>query len=139
MTEKFKKYQIQIVKNSKKLCNLLKERKYRIVSGDTENHLILIDLRNKKITGLEAQDVLEKVGIIANKNLIPFDPLPADITSGIRIGTPTITSRGMKEKEMEIIAEWIDETLNNRNNEKILKEISKKIKEFTNDFPIYPE
>ncbi|MCM8810610.1 MAG: serine hydroxymethyltransferase [Candidatus Omnitrophica bacterium] len=139
MTEKFKKYQEQIVKNCKKLCQELKEKKYRIVSDGTETHLFVIDLRNKGLTGIQAQEILEKVGIITNKNLIPFDPLSPTITSGIRIGTPCITSRGMKEKEMEIIADFIDETLKNRDNEKILKEIKKKVRRFASEYPIYPE
>ncbi|HOK56884.1 MAG TPA: serine hydroxymethyltransferase [bacterium] len=139
MTEKFKKYQEQIVKNCKKLCEELKKRGYRIVSGGTDTHLFVIDLRDKGIIGFEAQITLEKVGIITNKNLIPFDPLSPSITSGIRIGTPCITSRGMKEKEMVLIAEWIDEGLKNRNNEKILNEIRKKVRRFASEFPIYPE
>jgi glycine hydroxymethyltransferase len=139
MTEKFRKYQEQIVKNSKKLCEELKKRNYRIVSGGTDTHLFVIDLTNKGLTGLEAQQILEKVGIITNKNLIPFDTLPPSITSGIRIGTPCITSRGMKEKEMFLIADWIDEALKNRNNEKILNDIRKKIRRFAGEYPIYPE
>jgi glycine hydroxymethyltransferase len=139
MTEKFRKYQEQIVKNSKKLCEELKKRNYRIVSGGTDTHLFVIDLTNKGLTGLEAQQILEKVGIITNKNLIPFDTLPPSITSGIRIGTPCITSRGMKEKEMILIADWIDEALKNRNNEKILNDIRKKIRRFAGEYPIYPE
>jgi len=117
----------------------LKKRGYKIVSDGTDTHLFVIDLRDKNITGFEAQEILESVGIITNKNLIPFDPLPPSITSGIRIGTPCITSRGMKEKDMIRIAEWIDETLKNRNKVKILKDIRKKIRRFANEFPIYPE
>ncbi len=138
MENNFISYQKQIIKNSKKLCDELKKRNYRIVSGGTDNHLMVIDLRNKGITGIEAQEVLERTGIITNKNLIPFDPLPPSKTSGIRIGTPAITSRGMKEKEMEKIADWIDIILTNRKNEKILREISRKIRRFAREFPIYP-
>lgn len=139
MSKKFIEYQNQIVKNCKILCEELKKRGYKIVSDGTDTHLFVIDLRDKNITGLEAQEILESVGIITNKNLIPFDPLPPSITSGIRIGTPCITSRGMKEKDMIRIAEWIDETLKNRNKVKILKDIRKKIRRFANEFPIYPE
>ncbi|MCM8804477.1 MAG: serine hydroxymethyltransferase [Candidatus Omnitrophica bacterium] len=138
MTKKFIRYQNQIVKNCKVLCEEFKNRNYRIVSNGTDTHMFVIDLRNKKITGLQAQEILEKVGIITNKNLIPFDKLPPSITSGIRVGTPCITSRGMKEKDMIRIVEWIDETLKNRENEKMLKEISKKIRRFASEFPIYP-
>jgi glycine hydroxymethyltransferase len=139
MSKKFIKYQNQIVKNCKVLCEELKKRGYKIVSDGTDTHLFVIDLRDKNITGLEAQGILESVGIITNKNLIPFDPLPPSITSGIRIGTPCITSRGMKEKDMIRIAEWIDETLKNRYKVKILKDIRKKVRRFANEFPIYPE
>jgi glycine hydroxymethyltransferase len=139
MSKKFIKYQNQIVKNCNVLCEELKKRGYKIVSNGTETHLFVIDLRDKNITGLEAQEILESVGIITNKNLIPFDPFPPSITSGIRIGTPCITSRGMSEKDMIKIAEWIDETLKNRNNEKILKDIRRKVRRFANEFPIYPE
>jgi glycine hydroxymethyltransferase len=139
MSKKFIEYQNQIVKNCKVLCEELKKRGYKIVSDGTDTHLFVIDLRDKNITGFEAQEILESVGIITNKNLIPFDPLPPSITSGIRIGTPCITSRGMKEKDMIRIAEWIDETLKNRNKVKILKDIRKKIRRFANEFPIYPE
>jgi glycine hydroxymethyltransferase len=139
MSKKFEKYQNQIVKNCKVLCEELKKRGYKIVSDGTDTHLFVIDLRDKNITGLEAQEILESVGIITNKNLIPFDPLPPSITSGIRIGTPCITSRGMKEKDMIRIAEWIDETLKNRYKVKILKDIRKKVRRFANEFPIYPE
>jgi glycine hydroxymethyltransferase len=139
MSKKFIEYQNQIVKNCKVLCEELKKRGYKIVSDGTDTHLFVIDLRDKNMTGLEAQEILESVGIITNKNLIPFDPLPPSITSGIRIGTPCITSRGMKEKDMIRIAEWIDETLKNRNKVKILKDIRKKIRRFANEFPIYPE
>jgi len=139
MSKKFVKYQNQIVKNCKVLCEELKKRGYKIVSDGTDTHLFVIDLRDKNITGLEAQEILESVGIITNKNLIPFDPLPPSITSGIRIGTPCVTSRGMSEKDMIKIAEWIDESLKNRDKKKILKDIEKNIRRFANEFPIYPE
>lgn len=139
MSKKFIEYQNQIVKNCKVLCEELKKRGYRIVSGGTDTHLFVIDLRNKNITGLKAQEILESVGIITNKNLIPFDPLSPSITSGIRIGTPCVTSRGMKEKDMVKIAEWIDETLKNRENERILRDLRRKIRRFASEFPIYPE
>lgn len=139
MKSSFIEYQKQIIKNSKKLCKELSDRGYRIVSGGTDNHLMLIDLTEKKLTGLEAQEALQKVGIIVNKNSIPFDTKPPSITSGIRLGTPAVTTRGMKEKEMEIIAEWIDIALSNTGNEKVLKELSKKVRRFAIEFPIYPE
>lgn len=135
----FTRYQRQIVKNSKKLCSELLKRGYKIVSGGTDNHLMVINLTDKKINGLEAQNVLEKVGIITNRNVIPFDPLSSAITSGIRVGTPAVTTRGLKESDMELIGEWIDITLTHRNDEKILKALTKKIRRFASDLPISPE
>ncbi len=138
MKPEFISYQKQIIKNSKTLCGAMTERGYRIVSGGTDNHLFVIDLRNKGLTGIEAQRALESAGIITNKNLLPFDTLSPNVTSGIRIGTPCVTSRGMKEKEMTIIADWIDEALKHRNDSKMLKEISKTVRRFSLEYPIYP-
>ena len=135
----FIRYQRQIIKNSKRLCKELLKRNYKIVSGGTDNHLMVINLTNKKINGLDAQNVLEKVGIITNRNVIPFDPLPPTITSGIRIGTPAVTTRGLKENDMELISDWIDTALTHINNEKILKTLTKKIRRFASDFSIFPE
>jgi glycine hydroxymethyltransferase len=135
----FEVYQQQIIKNSKKLCAEMVTRGYRIVSGGTDNHLFVIDLTNKGLTGLEAQELLESVGIITNKNLLPFDTLSPKITSGLRVGTPSVTSRGMKEKEMEKIASWIDETFKYKDNAEILKDISEKIRRFSSEYPIYPQ
>lgn len=138
MKPEFAEYQKQIVINSKKLCEEFRKRQYRIVSGGTDNHLMVLDLRNKGIKGNEFEALLESVGIIANKNLIPFDPEPPRITSGIRFGTPMVTSRGMKEKDMERIAGWIDETFKHRKDNRILKDIAKKVRRFAGEFPIYP-
>jgi glycine hydroxymethyltransferase len=134
----FTEYQKQIVKNAKVLCRQLQERGYKIVSGGTDNHLMVIDLRDKELNGKEAQIILEKVGIITNRNVIPYDPLSPVVTSGIRVGTPAVTSRGMKEKEMEYIAGWLDESLKNRKKDKILNELALKIRRFADEFSIYP-
>ena len=107
LSPEFKEYQKQIVKNAKVLCDSLKSLGFEIVSGDTENHMILVDLTNKGVTGKEAQHMLDEVMITVNKNGIPFDTLSPAVTSGIRIGTPAVTSRGMKEDEMKEIAEFI--------------------------------
>ncbi len=139
MKPDFFEYQKQIIRNCKRLCEEFKDRNYRIVSGGTDNHLFVIDLRNKGINGNDCEKLLEEVGIITNKNLIPYDPLPPPITSGVRIGTPLITSRGMKEDDMALIAEWMDDTLKNRENKKILKDIAKKVRRFAREFPIYPK
>ncbi len=129
-------YQAQTVKNASILAETLKEKGYNLVTGGTDNHLILIDLRNKGLTGKAAEAMLEKVGITVNKNAIPYDPEGPNITSGIRLGTPALTSRGMKEKEMAKIAELIDETLtckDERNKQKVVKHV----KELCDSFPLY--
>ncbi len=137
LSEDFKQYQTQIVKNAKTFAAAMEERGYRIVAGGTDNHLFMVDLRSKNITGSEASDVLDKVKITVNKNLIPFDPQPSSITSGIRIGTPAITTRGMKEAEVERIAALIDDAILNRNDNSKLAEIMKEVKALTIQFPIY--
>ncbi len=139
MTEEFKEYQKQIIKNAKRLSEKLKEYGYRIVSGGTDNHLFLVDLRNKNITGKEAETALERANIIVNKNMIPFDDKPPTVTSGIRIGTPSVTTRGMKEKEMDLLAELIHRALENKDNEAELDKIGKKVRELCDAFPVYQE
>jgi glycine hydroxymethyltransferase len=138
MKPEFADYQKQIIKNCKKLSGEFQKRNYRVVSGGTDNHLLVLDLRNKGIKGAEFEKILESVGIITNKNLIPFDPESPRITSGIRLGTPLVTSRGMKEKDMEDIAGWIDDTLRYRTDRNILKDIAKKVRRFASEFQIYP-
>ncbi|MFH1283075.1 MAG: serine hydroxymethyltransferase [bacterium] len=130
LSPEFKEYQNQVIKNAKVLAKCLAEKNFRIVSGGTDNHLVLVDLRSKKINGKEAQNCLEKAGITVNKNTIPFDPEKPFVTSGIRLGTPAITTRGMKEKEMEQVAAWIDESIANRDNDAKLNSIKSEIKIF---------
>jgi glycine hydroxymethyltransferase len=137
LSDEFKEYQRQVVKNAKRLAEVLKEKGYRLVSGGTDTHLFLIDLTNKNITGKEAEEALAKAGITVNKNTIPFETKPPFIASGIRIGTPAVTTRGMKEREMEIIGEYIDEVLKHRENEKYLEDIREKVKKLCMDFPVY--
>jgi glycine hydroxymethyltransferase len=132
----FKTYAAQIVKNAKKLASELTDRGYNLVTGGTDNHLLLIDLTNKKVTGKEAEDALGKAGITVNKNTVPFDPRPPFSPSGIRLGTPALTSRGLKENHMVQVAEWIDKAISNRENEKILNTLRKQIKEFASAFPL---
>lgn len=139
LTDEFKKYQKQIKLNAQRLAAKLIEKGYRLVSGGTDNHLMLVDLRTKNITGKEAEAALERAGIIVNKNMIPYDEQPPTIASGIRIGTPSVTTRGMKENEMEIIAQYIDEAITNFKNEDKLDEIAKKVKELCDAFPLYKE
>ena len=134
MTEEFKEYQKQIIKNAKALANKLMKLGYNLVSGGTDNHLMLVDLRNKGITGKQAENALEEAGITVNKNTIPFDPQKPMITSGIRIGTPAVTTRGMEEKEMEEIAEMIDIVLSNIENREIKEEVRRKVENLCGKF-----
>ncbi len=130
-TPAFKKYAAQIVKNAKALAEELKKHDFNLVSGGTENHLLLIDLRNKNMTGAEAQDLLESAGMSTNRNSIPYDPAGPFKPSGIRLGTPAITTRGMKEKEMKIIAGWINEVMQNpKAAKKVAAEVSRLCKKF---------
>jgi len=133
----FKAYQQQIINNCQALAKALKGYNFRLVSGGSDNHLMLIDLSNKKVTGKEAEQALDKARITVNKNTIPFDTQPPTVTSGIRIGTPAVTSRGMKEKEMEEIAGYINDVIENINNEKILNSVREKVENLCRRFPIY--
>jgi glycine hydroxymethyltransferase len=133
----FKEYAAQILKNAKILEGELKKRDYKICFGQTDNHLLLIDLSNKNISGKEAQIALDKAGITVNKNMIPDEPRSAMDPSGIRLGTPALTTRGMKETEMRQIAEWIDEAITNFTNEEKLAEIRAKVLAMVKNFPLY--
>lgn len=139
LTPEFIEYQNQIVKNAKYLGECMLEAGFNLVSGGTDTHLVLIDLRETELTGKIAEDTLELAGITVNKNAIPFDPHPPTITSGIRIGTPAITTRGMKEDEMEVIAGFINEALINIDNEKVLSRIKDDVRELCNKFPMYKD
>lgn len=133
LTPEFKEYQKQIIKNAKVLAEELMNRGFKLVSGGTDNHLMLVDLTNKGVTGKEAEAMLDEVGITVNKNTIPFDKQKPNIASGIRIGTPAMTTRGMKEEEMKTIAELIDRTIKGEDKEKIKEDVLK----LTSRFPIY--
>ncbi|MEN3045062.1 MAG: serine hydroxymethyltransferase [Candidatus Hydrothermales bacterium] len=132
----FKEYINQVIKNSRKLASVLSDKGLRIVSGGTDTHLSLIDLKTLEITGKQAEDLLNIAGIVVNKNTIPFDDKPPTVTSGIRIGSPCVTTRGMKEKEMEYIGELIFEVLSSKSESKA-REIKKKVVELTENFPVY--
>ena len=134
----FKAYARQVVANAKVMAAALAKRGYRIVSGGTDNHLFLMDLTPKGLTGKEAQEALEQARITVNKNAIPFDPLPPGKASGIRIGTPAVTTRGMKEPDMEQIAELIDATLMHRGDAAALARIVAQVAALTDRFPLYP-
>ncbi|MEN2984086.1 MAG: serine hydroxymethyltransferase [Dictyoglomaceae bacterium] len=137
MSKEFAEYQKQIILNSQALAEELLKLGYRLVSGGTDNHLILVDLRNINLTGKIAEKILEEAGITVNKNAIPFDPQPPTITSGIRIGTPALTTRGMKEKEMKYVAQLIHEVLSSPEDEKTRIRVKEKVKELCEEFPIY--
>ena len=115
----------------------MQEKGYQIVAGGTDCHLLCVDLRSKNITGKEAEIALDKAGITCNKNTIPYDPQKPMITSGIRLGTPAITTRGMKEPDIVKIADFIDEVIKNHTNEQKLKEISLRVEKFLEAFPLY--
>ena len=137
LTLSFKKYAQQIVKNAKALAEELKKYDFSLVTGGTDNHLILIDLRNKKIDGKKAAEILEEAGIVVNKNTIPFDPNPPANPSGIRLGTPALTTRGMKEKEARLIASWINEILNVKYPMLNVQKIKEEVKKLCQRFPIF--
>jgi glycine hydroxymethyltransferase len=137
MKPEFKNYQAQIVKNAKALAEGLLKNGFRLVSGGTDNHLVLVDLRPKKITGKIAEKVMDEVGITVNKNTIPFDPEKPFVTSGIRIGTPALTTRGMKEKEMATIADLIGKVLSSAEDKQVKKEVAGKVKDLCKQFPLY--
>ena len=137
MAPGFRVYQEQIIKNSRHLASCLTRRGYRIVSGGTDNHLFLVDLTGKGITGIEAQESLEKAGIVLNRNVIPFDTKGPNVASGIRIGTPAVTTRGMKEPEMEFVAGIIDAVLLNPRDTQLQDRSKAEVKELCRRFPFY--
>ena len=131
----FKVYQRQIVANAQALAEGLLKRGFRLVSGGTDNHLMLVDLSNRNVTGKEAEAALDRAGITVNKNAIPFDEKPPAVASGIRLGSPCVTTRGMKEREMEIIAEAIDRVTAKPNDEAVIRETRKRMKALCKKFP----
>ncbi len=134
----FKDYAKQVVVNSQAMATELKNLGYRIVSGGTDNHLFMVDLTAKSVTGKVAQEVLDLAGINANRNTIPYDPTSPFVTSGMRLGTAALTTRGMNAPEMKKIAQWIDRAITNREDHSYLAKIKGEIKEFSRSFPIYP-
>lgn len=135
----FKDYNRQIVKNAKALAETLLEMNLRLVSGGTDNHLILLDLNNLGITGLEAEQALGRAHITVNKNTIPNEQRSPFVTSGLRVGTPAVTSRGMKEEEMHQIGEWIGMIVRDIHNDALIKKIGRDVTLMSSKFPLYPE
>jgi len=137
LTDEYLKYTIQVVKNAQAMAKAFTDLGYHIVSGGTDNHLMLIDLRNKNITGREAENALVKADITINKNMVPYDDKSPFVTSGIRVGTPAITSRGMKETHMKKIVSLIDKVLMNHTNEKVIEKVRGDVNTFMDKFPLY--
>lgn len=139
LQDSFKEYAGQIIKNAKALADKLSEYDFNLISGGTDNHLMLIDLTNKNITGKQAENALEKAGMTVNKNMVPFDQRSPFVTSGIRVGTPAVTTRGMKENEMETIAGFINSAVSNFDNDSKLEEIRIDVKNLCEKFPLYAD
>jgi glycine hydroxymethyltransferase len=138
MQDDFMSYSKQVVANAKAMETAFKELNYDIISDGTDNHLLLIDLRNKNISGKKAENTLVKADITINKNMVPFDDKSPFITSGIRVGVPAITTRGLKESDMKTVVHWIDSILMNTENEQNIVKVKGEINEFMNQFPLYP-
>jgi len=139
MSQEFVSYQQQVVKNSQALGAALVHYGYKLVSGGSDNHLLLVDLNNKDITGKDAEEILEAAGLTVNKNAIPFDTQSRFVTGGIRIGTPAVTSRGLKENEMKQVAEWVNRAIINRRDEQEIAKIRNEVQLLCERFPIYPD
>jgi len=137
MSQEFKEYGRQIVKNAKALADALMDNGFKLITDGTDNHLMLVDLRNKGVTGKEAEKALDKAGITVNKNMIPYDPRKPFDPSGIRLGTPAITTRGMKEGEMKDIGNYIAKVIENIGNENVIKRVREDVIELCKQFPIY--
>ncbi len=137
MSREFVLYQEQVVKNSQALGAALIHYGFRLVSGGSDNHLLLVDLNNKDITGKDAEEILESAGLTVNKNAVPFDTQSRFVTGGIRVGTPAVTSRGLKEREMKQIAEWMNRAIVNRGDEQEIRKIRSEVRELCERFPIY--
>jgi glycine hydroxymethyltransferase len=139
LTDEFTAYAKQIQLNAQVMAKAFNAKGYNLISNGTDNHLMLIDLRNKNITGKKAQETLDKAGITLNKNAVPFDDKSPFVTSGIRVGVPAITTRGMKENDMQEVVDLVDKILINLDNEKIITAVNHEVVELMNKFPLYPE
>jgi glycine hydroxymethyltransferase len=135
----FKEYNKQIIRNAKVLAETLMANGLRLVSGGTDNHLMLLDLTDQGITGLEAEVALGKAGITVNKNTIPNETKSPFVTSGLRVGTPAVTSRGMKETEMRLIGNWIATVIKNIGNDAVIKDVHGKVEALSSKFSLYPD
>ncbi len=139
LSDDFTTYAIQVQKNAQAMAAAFVAKDYHIISGGTDNHLMLIDLRNKNITGKKAQETLDRAHITLNKNAVPFDDKSPFVTSGIRVGVPAITTRGLKEKDMQTVVDFIDRVLMDIDNENTITAVKEEVKKFMEQFPLYPE
>ncbi len=139
LSDDYDQYARQVIKNAQAMARSFVEKGYQIISGGTDNHLMLIDLRNKNISGKKAENVLVQADITCNKNMVPYDDKSPFVTSGIRVGVPAITTRGLQESHMPQIVEWIDKLLMDADNEGLQKSIRGEVNEFMKQFPLYPE
>jgi glycine hydroxymethyltransferase len=139
MSEDFKEYAKQVIANARTMAEEFIKEGFKVVSGGTDSHIVLLDLRNTGLTGKEVEDALGRANITVNKNAVPFDPLPPVKTSGIRIGTPAMTTRGMKENEMRRIAKLISKVIKNITDEKVIHQVRQEVIELCEEFPLYPE
>jgi len=139
LTDEYTEYAKQVQRNAQAMAKAFVNRGYNICSGGTDNHLMLIDLRNKSLTGKKAQETLDKAHITLNKNAVPFDDKSPFVTSGIRIGVPAITTRGLNEKDMETVVELVDRVLMKIDDERTIKSVSEEVKQWMKQFPLYPE
>jgi glycine hydroxymethyltransferase len=139
LSDEFLVYQQQVQKNAQAMAAAFVEKGYNIISGGTDNHLMLIDLRNKNISGKKAEQALVQADITANKNMVPFDDKSAFVTSGIRFGVPAITTRGMKEEHMQFVVNVIDNVLMNADDTSVINTVRKQVNEFMEQFILYPE
>jgi len=139
LTDEFTVYAKQVVNNAQAMAKAFVDKGYHLISSGTDNHLMLIDLRNKNISGKKAEQALVKAEITLNKNMVPFDDKSAFVTSGIRIGTPAITTRGLKEEHMQFVVNAVDNVLMNADDENVINNVRKQVNEFMEQFPLYPE
>lgn len=139
LTDEFTDYAKQVVANAQAMARAFVDKDYRLISGGTDNHLMLIDLRNKNISGKKAENVLVKADITINKNMVPYDDKSAFVTSGIRVGVPAITTRGMKEEHMQFVVDVLDRVLMNADDESTVNVVRKQVNDFMGQFPLYPE
>ncbi|MFT4205328.1 MAG: serine hydroxymethyltransferase [Chitinophagaceae bacterium] len=139
LTDDYTQYAVQMQKNAQHLAKLLVQKDYHIISGGTDNHLVLIDLRNKNISGKKAEQALVKAEITCNKNMVPFDDKSAFVTSGVRLGVPAITTRGFKEDDMAFVVDTFDKIINNADNESLIASVKADVNAYMKNFPLYPE